>query len=138
MVVDDRRMQKGVHDPRSPKKPRNEPSEGTVAINMEALRGLFAEQAAAIGETQRVAIGEVVSSLRRDFEGYWDEIRHDIQQHAEKVSDVQAQMRKLVERVDKLERGAGNSAKNVAGAAGAGDDKVAQGVCQKGHPLEPG
>ena len=64
------------------KKPRNDPSEGAVSLNMEALRGLFAEQAAAIGETQRVAIGEAVSALRRDFEGYRDEIRHEVQHHA--------------------------------------------------------
>ena len=133
VTVDDRRMQKGVHDPRSPKKPRNEPSEGTVAINMEALRGLFAEQAAAIGETQRVAIGEAVSSLRSNFEGYRDEIRREVQQHAEKVSDVQAQMRKLVERVDKLERGA---AENAAGGTGTGDDKHLYTLVYGGWPRE--
>ena len=64
------RMQQ-LHDVRSPQKARNAaPEPSSVNFNMETLRGLFAEQAAAIGETQRVAIGEAVASLRQDFEGY--------------------------------------------------------------------
>ena len=38
----------------------------------------------------------------------------------EKVSDVQAQMRKLVERVDKLEKGAGGPVKKCRRSSGAG------------------
>ena len=66
-------------DPTSPKKPRVQEGEA-VTFNMEALRGLFAEQAASIGEGWRVAIGDAVGALRSDFEAYRAEIRREVQQ----------------------------------------------------------
>ena len=107
--VDTRRTQRGVHDGRSPQKrsmteDKQSSSDGTVTLSMEALRSLFAQQAAIISETQRTTLNEVVASLRHDLEGHRAEVRQEVQLAVQKVEGVDARLEQLMQRVDKLEK----------------------------------
>ena len=93
----------------SPKKQRAADHQGS--FDMEALKALlsqqFAEQAATLAETQRVAIHEAVGSLRTDFEQHREEQRKHQRLNDDRVKNLEDGMGGLARRLEALEKGGG-------------------------------
>ena len=112
---DDDDMQDGGQS--SPKKPRKHAS--AITVDLETLKGLLADQAAQINETQRACLSQAVTGLRADFEAHRDELKRDLHGTSLRVTAVEEKMSAMQDRLAKLERGD----RPAAGSAGTMDDR---------------
>ena len=61
---------------------------GVVQLDINTLKSLLAEQAATINETQRHAISEAMSDLKRDFERQGREVRAELVANKDRIQKV--------------------------------------------------
>ena len=116
----------------SPKKPRVDSRGAGSSLDLETFKGLLAEQAAQINETQRHALAELMSGLRKDLETHKEEIRQEVKTAEKKVTVVESQVANLMDRVAKLEGGAPNGGVSVPGL----DDRHRYTLVYGGWPRE--
>ena len=110
-----------MDDPRSPKKHRTRQVRPAEQLDVNTLRGLLADQAASINETQRAAIADAMSGLRKDLEKHRAEIKQEMAHTNSKVQSLEDSVLALQGRVQQLEaKGAESGA--AAGASGDGAD----------------
>ena len=79
-------------DQRSPKKPRATLGQ-PVQLDVETLRGLLAEQAASIAESQRIALTDAIGGLKQDFDLHKAEVRRELGDTAAKVQSFEENSR---------------------------------------------
>ena len=89
-------------DQRSPKKPRATLGQ-PVQLDVETLRGLLAEQAASIAESERIALADAIGGLKQDFDLHKAEVRRELGDTAARVQGFEEKFQGLVDRVGKLE-----------------------------------
>ena len=104
-----------------------------ITVDLETLRGLLADQAAQINETQRSCLSQAIAGLRSDFEAHRDELKRDLHGTSVRVTAVAQKLTFMQERLVKLE--AGERTANDAGQA-SGDDRHKYTLVYGGWPKD--
>ena len=74
-------------------------------VDLESLKGLLAEQAAQINESQRASLAEFVQGIRREMDDHRREVRHELEARDTKVQAIEDKVEGLAGKVDKLLQG---------------------------------